>query len=166
MYMDGNPRTTFTADLLEAGRRLAARVNGHQWELGDLALRVEPVGSHGGIATGAEFRLRVFANEIDVAFKTLNECRHVAGKWASDSRCLDSASWSVHQALASLDDRAEVITSRKWTVAAARDYVAMQRDRPHVDRPVHGPDDLAGCRCSLCGTPAKNAPRLTRRNKR
>ena len=172
--MSGNATLTFDPALLAEGRCLAERLSGHQWELGELALTVAPVGAHGGDRTAAqlddraEFRLREFANAIGVAFKTLNNCRHTAAKWPTKSRRRDLP-WSVHSELNSLEDRAKVIetaASEGWTVARTRDYVALQRPRPAHEPQAYGPDDLNDCRCSLCGTPAKHVPLLTRRTKR
>jgi hypothetical protein len=42
----------FPEEYLAEGRWLAAMHSEHRWELGDLALLVEPMGKHGGAAPG------------------------------------------------------------------------------------------------------------------
>ena len=149
---------------MSEGRRLADEHSRHQFRLGDLALMVEPIGRHGGAPTGATARLNSYAREIGVDFKTLAEYRWVSSRWAADSRRLDSASWSAHQALAPLEDRAEVIASRpRWTAREARETAAARRRRERYFEDVEKNDLLPrdGC-CPTCGTHRSLWPRLRR----
>jgi hypothetical protein len=155
--------------LITEGRQLARQLHGHQWRLGDLALEVEQIGGRGGLPTGAEARLRQFAGEIGVAFKTLNEYRYVASRWPVDSRRLELA-WSVHHVFAPLADRDEVVQSRKrWTTHAAREHAAWRRQRPDV-RPDEFEDiELADLlpktgSCPTCGKSCEGFQRLERRS--
>lgn len=84
------------------------------WSLGDAALEIAPMGdSHGH--NGAETNLREYAEEIGVAYESLDVYRKVAQKWPQGTR-VPSASWKVHQLLTARQD--EVFPG--MTVAQAR----------------------------------------------
>jgi hypothetical protein len=124
--------------LVSEGRELAATLSQNKWKLGDLALRVEPIGERGGEPTGVEDRLRHFADLIGVGYNSLREYRAVSDAWPSNARRL-AFPWSVHQALRSLEDRAEVIGSRdSWTVREARELAAERRAKQREPAAPHG----------------------------
>lgn len=127
------------AKLVARGRKLASELSVRQWALGDLALEVQPVGPHGGAASGVQERLAQFADEIDVDQKTLSELRWVASRWPVDSRRRES-SWSAHAALSSLDNRFDLVASRQWTVREARDAATAQR--AHAEEAPDAPRDV------------------------
>lgn len=90
-------------ELVRRGREAVKRLTQSQWELGDLALAVAPMGRR-GIANGGAERLRRYADEIDVEYSSLVEYRRVAEAWPNHTRVL-SVSWSAHRELASHEDR-------------------------------------------------------------
>lgn len=144
--MGDSPSTTARqwSDLVSEGLELVAALSRSQWAIGDLALEAEPIGSQGGRATGTLEHLDRFAEEIGMEHKTLQEWRHVAAKWPTDTRRLEMP-WSLHQTLAGLEDRAEVIGSRDdWTIAAARDFVAERRRTAADDRGAESPGGGGG----------------------
>ncbi len=110
-------------ELVAAGQRVINR----NWELGDLALEVET--SYG------EGELTKFAGDIDVSYDSLKHYRHVASRFESGIRMPDLP-WSIHAIFAAQDDRAELVQSRKWTAAAARDYVARRKNVVAEIRPI------------------------------
>jgi hypothetical protein len=96
------------AQLVELGRFVEG--SARQWLLGDLAARVTADSRYG------QRMLRKYADEIGVPYNTLREYRAVSRAWPQNDRRL-SLSWSVHQAFAALDDRAELLVSRDdWTL--------------------------------------------------
>jgi hypothetical protein len=124
--------------LVSEGRELATALSQSKWRLGDLALRAEAMGERGGEPTGAEGRLRDFADLISVEYNSLREYRAVSNAWPSNARRL-AFPWSVHQALRGLEDRAEVIGSRdSWTVREARELAAERRAKQRESAAPHG----------------------------
>jgi hypothetical protein len=110
-------------DAVRNGRELVRQLNRCQWELGDLALAVAPIGDHGGRSDGSmEATLNRFATEIGTCFGSLDSYRRVAAAWPTEWR-RPHLSWSVHHALARLDGREETIRERDWTVREAREFV-------------------------------------------
>ena len=104
------------------GRCLVKGLHSHQWQLGDLALQVQPMGQR-GVSNGLLERIVPFAEAIGLESSTLGAFRLAAAKWPPNTRCLRS-SWNAHQALAGEADRFELIAKRTWTVKEARDFVA------------------------------------------
>lgn len=106
--------------LVQKGKQAAtADRGGAAFELGDLALAVEPVGGE-GTHTGGLDRLAKYAAAVEVPFNTLRGYRQVAAAWPADIRDI-SIPWRVHQALASEPDRAVLIRNgtQSWAAAAA-----------------------------------------------
>jgi len=101
-------------ELVAEGRRA---IDGFQWKLGDLAGEVET--SYG------EASLAAYAAEINVNYTTLSEYRRIANLYEIPRRL--GISWGAAQALAAQPDRLELIASRKWTVAQARELAASRR---------------------------------------
>ncbi len=103
--------------LVERGRALADADRGEpRFEIGDLALEAEAIGSP-GVSTGALDRLRQYAEDIGMSFSTLREYRRVAEAWTNDTR-VSLVAWTVHRDLAREPDRAALIVSQDWTPAS------------------------------------------------
>lgn len=115
--------------LVRDGKRAVAREQDAKWELGDLALEVEPK-AKSGERTGSLERLEKYANEIGLEREALAAYRTVAAAWPASTR-VPAASWSAHRELASQPDRAKYLrglAKRKppegygaWTVNAIRE---------------------------------------------
>jgi hypothetical protein len=122
------PLTGKTLDeLAELWCRADTEIN---WYRGDIALAVQVTYGGGELAE--------FAQRVRVATGTLEEYRRVAAAWPGKSRRID-ISWSVHQILATQDDRAELLASREtWTAADAR-RVLKERNPKHNARTDYVP---------------------------
>lgn len=103
-------------------RAIVARVDGAQWELGDLALGVEIKYGEGNLAN--------FAEEIGVEPRTLMRYRWVAGRYPAKCVVRTTHSFSIFLALAGQPDRLELIASRQWTAREARELVASRKPKP------------------------------------
>lgn len=114
-------------DLVAEWHRVEGTAN---WIKGDLAAEVITVHGAG--------KLQEFAAEVETPFNTVEELRRVAVAFPENSRRLDIP-WSVHQALASLDDRAELITGWTGTVAEARQLVKSRYDQDDDEEEVLKP---------------------------
>lgn len=79
------------------GRRAVENLSQNQWTLGDLALRVVPVGKSGD-KTGSVEELKKFSSEIGINFHTLKGFRLTANLWPPDKRN-PLVSFSVHRLL-------------------------------------------------------------------
>lgn len=141
--------TTWSHEDVQRGRELVARENGARWELGDLALKVAPVGTHGGKHDGeTEAALNRFAVEIGIGYEALDSYRQVAAKWPKSTRV--DLPWSVHRAFASLkNDRERVIRSHKWTAREAREFL---HGNKALDDWSHDADSLSEKLGSCCPT--------------
>ena len=102
-------------DFVRAGREVASR---SAWLYGDLACAVETGYGDGTLAR--------FAADISVNYETLLNYRTVAKAYPQSSRRRE-LSFGVHQAFASQSDRLELVGSREWTVAQARELIAGRR---------------------------------------
>lgn len=134
---DTPPEVRPWQELVEAGRAAVQRLGDAKWELGDLAVEAAPIQTPGYSTTGADERLREFAEEIGLPFNTLRGYRAVAAKWPPDER-QPSLHWTAHRELLKAEDpqRAmqEILTldppnGRRWTVAAIA---------KHIGKPVWG----------------------------
>jgi hypothetical protein len=67
------------------------------WFLGDAALEIAPMGGTNA-NNGSEEHLRRYADEIDVAYRSLRQYRLVASAWPLATR-VASASWKAHEIL-------------------------------------------------------------------
>lgn len=94
-------------ELVRRGREVAQRLSKSQWELGDLALKVVPMGEQHK-HNGSIERLQQYADEIGVAFDALDLYRRVAAAWPDRTR-IRSASWSVHRELMSHPQRGRIL---------------------------------------------------------
>ncbi len=90
-------------------RALGTALTSSQFELGDLALLVAPMGDPGA-HNKSEAKLAQLADEADVPLSTLQGCRYVARAWPPPARARgDEASWSVHRTLMAVPDRVAVL---------------------------------------------------------
>lgn len=106
-------------DLVEEGKRLIHQEGDLAWHWGDLAEEVEPTDKTRRPGTIA--RLEKWSKEVGFeegtgrSFRTLQNYRSIAHRWPKSARA-DSVSFKVHEVLAGLPDRFEVVKSReKWT---------------------------------------------------
>lgn len=116
--------------LVEEGRELVANLSRNQWELGDKALEVAPVGA-GHTNSGANERLRQYAKDIGERFQTLRRYRAVAAAWP-EGRRRPSVSWSIHAELLPHPEKEEVVEEVS-TVREARERVRELDDEPERD---------------------------------
>ncbi|WP_372411758.1 DUF6192 family protein [Streptomyces luteireticuli] len=102
--------------LVDRSVELVRVMSGCQFALGDIALEIAPLRSHGGDMTlgedelGVEGSLREFAQAIGLSFHTVRTYRWVAARWPQDQR-QEGVSFEVHRILASAPDAYELIKS-------------------------------------------------------
>ncbi|MFI8932547.1 DUF6192 family protein [Streptomyces sp. NPDC053474] len=102
--------------LVDRSVELVRVMTGCQFALGDIALEIAPLRSHGGDMTlgedelGVEGSLREFAEAIGLSFHTVRTYRWVAARWPKDQR-QQGVSFEVHRILASAPDAYELIKS-------------------------------------------------------
>jgi len=113
-------------ELVQRGREL---VSGHNWILGDLALKVVIIKDEGS--------LQQYADDIGIEGNTLKDYRYVSAAYGSDDRSSE-CSWTVHQIFAAQEDRAELVKGN-WSTARARAEVRVRKavDEPVLDKPVN-----------------------------
>lgn len=132
-------------ELVELGRQLAKSLSTSQFQLGDVALEIEPMGPAGGSrphnAARVMTALEMFAQDIGVRLRTVETYRWVSSRWPARRR-VPQVSFTVHRTLASIpadrkrwaaiaDPPAHPRTgARVWTQDAARRVVGQQVDHP------------------------------------
>ncbi|WP_425824853.1 DUF6192 family protein [Streptomyces fractus] len=101
--------------LVDQSVELVRVMTGCQWALGDIALEIAPLRSHGGNMAlgegeeiGVEGALRLFAEAVGLSFHTVRTYRWVAAQWPQDQR-QDGVSFEVHRILAASEDAYELI---------------------------------------------------------
>jgi hypothetical protein len=95
----------------------AGAVNKAAWVVGDNAAKVATVYKEAS-------KLQDFSDAIGLPYKTVMDYRRVAAAWPASDRS-ESVSWTVHQILMQLANRAELVKRPEgWTTAQARAYVA------------------------------------------
>lgn len=94
--------------LVRRARDVVETMTSCQFEIGDIALEIQPIQDHHGRDAGVYTALRMFADDIDVEFTTLLTYREVASKWPKSQR-RTKAVWTVYRHLAHRDERFEVI---------------------------------------------------------
>jgi len=99
----------FTDEDLAEGRRLVAALDGSQWALGDLAVKVAGPSSFTHAHDGSTARLSFFADEIGLHYEQLGRYRTVASAWPPETR-VPGASWTLHRTLAPLPERHLLLT--------------------------------------------------------
>ncbi|MEC3982553.1 DUF6192 family protein [Amycolatopsis sp. H20-H5] len=95
--------------LLKRALRAVEAISGHQFDLGDIALEIEPMKLVGGAGGGTYETLRMFAEDIGLEFETLISYRSTAAAWPSNKRQLSMASFTTHRILNGLPSRFSLI---------------------------------------------------------
>ncbi|MFE1884173.1 DUF6192 family protein [Streptomyces diastatochromogenes] len=102
-------------DLVDRSVELVRVMTGCQFTLGDIALEIAWLRTHGGsmaLAEGEELgvadSLRLFAEQIGLSFHTVRTYRWVAARWPKEER-QEGVSFEVHRILASAPDPYELI---------------------------------------------------------
>ncbi|MGW1365265.1 DUF6192 family protein [Streptomyces chartreusis] len=102
-------------EMVDQSVELVRVMTGCQFMLGDIALEIAPLRTHGGnmalgqdAELGVEGSLRVFAEAIGLSFHTVRTYRWVAARWPKDQR-QEGVSFEVHRILASVPDAYELI---------------------------------------------------------
>ncbi|MFI6532222.1 DUF6192 family protein [Nonomuraea sp. NPDC050547] len=99
-------------ELVADGLKQIAAQGQIQLRLGDYALEIEPMNPHGGQASpdadwmSVRDSLALYAEDLDITVSTLLNHRWVASRWPKPHR-QDDVSYSVHKALAAIQDEAE-----------------------------------------------------------
>lgn len=148
--------------IITRGRELVELQTRSQFELGDLALEIEPMQPHGGahpdrgeVLFGVLESLQSFADDLAIPVKTLETYRWVASRWPAQHR-RHEVPYYIHKTLASLRDdeeRWERITkppldkrtrTHRWTDTAAKQAVDQKfADTTSVQQKVERIHDLA-----------------------
>jgi hypothetical protein len=144
-------------DAVRKGRILVAQESGCRWELGDLALEVAPLRSHGGkrdrdADDRVDTQLNRFADTIGASYAALDSYRHVAARWPKATRV--NLSWSMHRALAKLEDREAIIAraiTEGWNVRDAEEHVrALRPEKEGAVAPAGWDGSEAITLCASC----------------
>lgn len=149
-------------ELVKLGRDWVAAMSSVQWQLGDSAGEIEPMRSYGGsnpsgndeLFTVSE-ALRMFAEDVGLAYTTIRDYRWVASRWPKEHRRAD-VSHTIHKILASIADeqeRFEAVNNppanprggpARWTHDSAKRVVGWKVDTPEsVREKVDAIHDLA-----------------------
>ncbi|RPE38216.1 hypothetical protein EDD90_1092 [Streptomyces sp. Ag109_O5-1] len=114
-------------ELVKQGRDWVETMSGVQWQLGDAGLEIEPMRSYGGTnPSGSEElftvseAIRMFAEDIGLAYSTVRNYRWVASRWPKECRraCV---SHTIHKILSSIpeeQERFEAVDNPRPTRAA------------------------------------------------
>ncbi|MFH9426628.1 DUF6192 family protein [Streptomyces sp. NPDC017529] len=149
-------------ELVKLGRDWVATMSAVQWQIGDAGLEIEPMRSYGGAnPSGTEGlftvseAIRMFAEDIGLAYTTVRDYRWVASRWPRRHRRAD-VSHTIHKILANIPDEAErfeAVTNpppsprdgtARWTHDSAKRIVGWKLDNPEsVQEKVEAIHDLA-----------------------
>jgi hypothetical protein len=149
-------------ELVELGRDWVAAMSSAQWRIGDAALEIEPMRSHGGTNLSGQEDLftvsecmRTFAEDIGLSYATVRDYRWVSSRWPAQRRRAD-VSHTIHKILASIPDeqeRFEAVGNPPpnprggppcWTYDSAKRVVGWKVDSPQsVQEKVEAIHDLA-----------------------
>ncbi|TMR09245.1 RacO protein [Nonomuraea turkmeniaca] len=127
--------------IVTRGRELVELQTRSQFQLGDLALELEPIQPHGGAHPnqgealfGVLESLQLFADDLAIPVKTLETHRWVASRWPAQHRQA-GVPYYIHKTLASIRDDEERWArianppldnrtgTRRWTDTAAKQAV-------------------------------------------
>jgi hypothetical protein len=149
-------------ELVKLGRDWVETMSSVQWQLGDAGLEIEPMRSYGGTnPSGSEElftvseAIRMFAEDVGLAYSTVRDYRWVASRWPKERRRAD-VSHTIHKILASLPDERERFEAvdnppanprggpARWTHDSAKRIVGWKVDTPEsVQEKVDAIHDLA-----------------------
>ncbi|MFJ6438850.1 DUF6192 family protein [Streptomyces sp. NPDC091416] len=113
-----------------------------QFTIGDRALEVEPMRQRGGVVGESEYTveqsLKRLAEDIGLTVSTVKTTRWVASRWPKERRRPGLASYTVHRALANIEDEerrfATILTppdrKARWTTDDANRQVGQQVETP------------------------------------
>lgn len=100
-------------ELVKLGRDWVSEMSSVQWQLGDAGMEIEPMRSYGGTnPSGSEElftvseAIRMFAEDVGLAYSTVRDYRWVASRWPKEHRRAD-VSHTIHKILASIPDERE-----------------------------------------------------------
>jgi hypothetical protein len=135
-------------ELVGLGRDWVETLSGVQWQLGDAGLELEPLRSCGGAnPSGSEElftvseAIRMFAEDVGLAYSTVRDYRWVASRWPKEHRRTD-VSHTIHEILVSIPDeqeRFEVVDNppfnprggpARWTHDSAMQIAGWKVDTP------------------------------------
>ncbi|WP_431921148.1 DUF6192 family protein [Nonomuraea jabiensis] len=148
--------------LVAEGRRLVEQQTQAQFALGDIAVEVEPLRSHGGAQAAPDQEafqvsqsLQMLAEDLVIPFNTIKDYRWIASRWPAQHR-RPGVSFSIYRILASITDEQERYArladpplhtrsgTRRWTMDAAKRLVGHQVEHPiTVQEKVERIHDLA-----------------------
>ncbi|MFD9863442.1 DUF6192 family protein [Streptomyces alboflavus] len=149
-------------ELVKLGRDWVAAMSAAQWRLGDAALEIEPMRSYGGASPSGKDDLftvseaiRMFAEDVGMAYSTIRDYRWVASRWPKQHRQA-GVSHTIHKVLASIPDETERFEAvnnppphprggpARWTHDSAKRVVGWKVDSPQdVQEKVEAIHDLA-----------------------
>jgi len=121
--LTGHVTTRRYAQLLERAHQVVESMTMGQFELGDIALEIEPIQTKGSHGEHVYQVLEAFADELGIPLNTLLEYRMVAAAWPRRHRDAGTC-WSVHRELRSVNGRFDIIKnptphpadgSARWT---------------------------------------------------
>ena len=96
--------------LVQQAHTVVETLSSCQFELGDIALEIEPIQRPESNGPAAVYNtLRAFADEISIDFITLLDYRMVASAWPKGERPATKSPWTIYKTLAHLPGRFEVI---------------------------------------------------------
>ncbi|MFF9490613.1 DUF6192 family protein [Streptomyces sp. NPDC014676] len=113
-----------------------------QFTIGDRALEIEPMRQRGGPIAEPEWTveasLKRLADDIGLSVATVKTTRWVASRWPKEHRSPKTASYTVHRALANIEDEAERFAvigtppdgKARWTTDGASRRVGQQVETP------------------------------------
>lgn len=133
-------------ELVKLGRDWVATMSSAQWRLGDAATEIEPMRSYGGanpsgrgdLFTVSE-AIRMFAEDVGLAYTTVRSYRWVSSRWPKERRRAD-VSHTIHKVLASIpheQERFEAVNNPppnlrggqpRWTHASVKRVVGLKVD--------------------------------------
>ncbi|WP_406635448.1 DUF6192 family protein [Amycolatopsis sp. WGS_07] len=108
--------------LLRQALRAVDSMSSCQFELGDIALEIEPMHTPGGVDEGTYETLTTFANDIGVEFSTLLSYRSTSAAWPREKRQLQLASFTTHRMLNSMPKRFSIIKKPPANPRSGRRY--------------------------------------------
>ncbi|MGW0207343.1 DUF6192 family protein [Streptomyces sp. NPDC003233] len=149
-------------ELVRLGRDWVETMSGVQWQLGDAGLEIEPMRSYGGANPSGNEELftvseaiRMFAEDVGLAYSTVRDYRWVASRWPKERRRA-GVSQTIHKILASIPDEQERFEAvdnpppdprggpARWTHDSAKRIVGWKVDTPEsVQEKVDAIHDLA-----------------------
>lgn len=145
------------AQIVADARQLVTQNTVNQFQIGDWALEIEPLQTHGGQRpeepgfAGVESVLHLFAEEIGLATSTVLHYRWVSSRWPKEER-VSGVSHHVHDVMSSVPNRFDVLAAppddttgaTRWTPDVAARYAGRTPAAPKtVQEKIDRIHDLA-----------------------